>query len=639
MAIDNAQNVFQPDAQAQAKATQQAQSVGGFTPEANNEQKYQFSFSQGYGFDDYNQIQSGSGTISAIKKLFEEKYKDASIQSTVIPMLRENHGEKFRYSSLIVTTSALDASTGTLNVAYHVLLIEASNPVKPENYRANSDRPGQQVNLPRFACDGIDSEYISTARELVARAYKNASIQGVKVINPIYADSEVVPDTVKVDDVERIGHMAENALHAAVTQLKRITTRVPFDLTKTQPTPFVMEHTFRDGNISDLNGQAVRSDVIVRLSARTEGKRNTFTLNGGNEGQTVSNSSMFIDLMYTQRQNAPMGMFGKVDKIEPCFVPRAVITNVACSKGYSLEMFLLQLYAANSVYDSGAFRRSLINKQPKKGDMFDMTDIGACNVLANVGNETAVFATPYSTRGADVNETWKAGFLQTICQPVPLMSLDCQIAGPSSWQTTTFQRAAEGGKAGKDAESMILNAAMNLTGGQFGAFFDDNDSIVAYREIIPMGYWQDQEGNMRDLREFDTLAILNRYGNEHPEQIAKWIHAQSDAQRPEDLRLTDMISVIEDASSMRAVNTGRAIRVTIHPKFMHALREAIKMTKHTFTSVDSFTDAANSALMGASFLNWGALANSGIMNANGYNRASMNNFNQGVSVFGNGFNF
>lgn len=643
MAIDTTQvgQAFQPSREAQEQAAQSAQAsgLGGFSnaSQQSGQRQVLFSFSSGTGFEDIGSLQTGSAIITHLKKAFEEKYKDTNTKTMVIPFLRESFGEKFRYSSIITTASSLDAASGTLNVAYHILLVEGSNPVKPENYRTNTDRPGQQVNLPRFACDGIDSDYITTARGVVERAYRNSADANVKRLNIIYANAEVIPDTFRHDDPEKVGSLAANALIAVVSQLKRLVTRTPFNLAETEVTPFTIEHTFRDGSVNDLNDMAVRSDVIVRMTARSGAKRNTFGLNGGSDGTPVSTTSLFMDLMYTQRSNTAINIFGKQDKVEPCFVPRAVVTNSMCYRGFSLEMYLLQLYAAHNVYDSGAFKRSLISKSVKKGDLFDMTDIGALNVLANINNEAAILGTPYSTRAADVTDSFKYGLLQTVTQQIPLLAIDCQIAGPSSWQTAVWQKAAEGGKEKQDAYDDIVNAAMNLTDGEFSRFFSADTPIVAYREIVPMGQWQDNEGTIRDLREFDTLAILNRYGNEHPEQIAKWVQSQSDVNRAEELRLTDMISIIEDASGYRAKHTGRAVRVTLHPLFMAALRESIKLTKHTFTSTDTFTDAGVNNLRGVQFLNWSQLAANPVLNANGYNRAGLDSM-VGSGLFNQVFN-
>ena len=635
MAIDSTFTPGQDNAGPQ-KATNSG--FSGQSSQTRSNRETIFSFAQNKGFEDMAPPQTGTAAITALKKLFEEKYKDTDLKPMVIPFLRESHGMQFNYSSLIVAAAKLDAASGVLNLAYHLLLIESSNPTKPENYKVNTDRPGIQINIPRHACDGIDNDYTNAVRAQVERVYRSVAPAGAKTMNIIYAHAEVVPDNFRIDDAEKVSDLAVNALMAVASQLRSLSGRPPFNLAETETTPFVIEHNFRDGSVNDLNDQAVRSDVIVRMTARTPGKRNQFTLNGGSAGNPVSTTSLYMDLMYTDNPNNSTGqLLGQPRKVEPCFVPRAVVTNSICYHGYSLEMYLLQLYAAHNVYDSGAYQKSIINKQKKKGDLFDMSDIGAMNVLANINNEASAFGTAYETRGPEVTDAYKSALFRTVTQPIPLIAVDCQLAGPSSWQTAALHRASHNNKEGREAEQELIHAALNLTDGCFAAHFPEGARVIAYREIIPMGQWMDTESQIRDIREYDTLAILNRYTNESPEQVAKWITAQNDVTRSEEMRLTDIISVIDDASGYRARYTGRAVRVTLNPVFMYALREGIKASgKHTFSSSDIFTDASTNNLRGAQFLNWGQLAASPISAMNGYNRAGMDSMLHS-SVFNGAF--
>ncbi|MGC3004902.1 hypothetical protein ACPF8X_42635, partial [Streptomyces sp. G35A] len=242
-----------------------------------------------------------------------------------IPLLRESYGEKYRYSSLIVASHSLDKARGVLSVAYHIMLVEASNPIKPEPFRNGNTDPTRQINIPRFASDAIDADYVAEARRLVERTYSTETSLGAKHLQAIYASSEVIPDTLKVDEPEVAGALAVNGLMAVMTQLSTLTKKIPFNLAKTEKTSFVMEHIFRDGSVTDLNGSQIRSDVIIKTVARTNNKGNGFALNGGSGGVPLSLFSMYIDTVFKGRKT--QSLFGKKEEAKPCFVPRAVITN------------------------------------------------------------------------------------------------------------------------------------------------------------------------------------------------------------------------------------------------------------------------------------------------------------------------
>lgn len=633
------QNDYQASFAEQAAAAAAASAATGNTGGQKEQEApaKRFSFASGTGFDDMSQIQSGSSIVHSVKKQFDEKYKDANVRTRVLPLLREAFGDKFRYSGLVVCASNVDRTSGNLSVAYHIMLIEATNPIRPDAYRAgNVNDPTKAVNLPRFAADGIDEDFIDAARTLVERSYSQQPEEGGRRLVTIYAYNETVPTSVKLDDPEVIGAHAVNALLATITCLKRTLDSAPFNLTETETTPFTLEHIFRDGSVADLNGHAVRSDVIVKMMARTHNKPTGFSVNGAYDGSPVALMSMYMDFLYIGKKNQNVNVFNKEVKAEPCFTQRAVITNTMCYKGHSLEMFLLSLYAAYSVYESGAARRSVINKQEHKGNLFDMTDLGATNVLANIQNEGTIFGPIYSVRGPEVSDSFKESLLDTVCVDVPLLALDCPVSGPTSWQTAVFQQAAEAGAVGKKAEAQLINAAMNLTGGAFAAFFPDSTPVIAYREIIPMGQWTDTEGTVRDIREYDTLAMLNRYGANNPEMVSRWVIAQTDVNRKEEVRLTETIEIMNDASGQRIEHTGRGVRVTLHPMFIAALREGIKLTDHTFTPNDTFASIGTSALRGAQFLNWSQIAANPLLNATSYKNAGLGSV-IGNSLFSNLF--
>lgn len=642
MGLNTSEFVASAEAQQQAGAKAGQSGMSGAHSEATTPL---FSFSSGFGFEDANSLQTGSTVMTALKKVFEEKYKDTNVKTRVLPLLRETHGEKYRYSSLVVSAAAMDRSSGVMNIAYHIVLIEASNPIKPDPYRNNTNggnlaNPTQQVNLPRFACDGLDALYVDEARKLVERSYSSDNLGDVKRLQVIYANTEVIPDTVKLDDPEKVGELAVNALMACVAQLKRLSNQPPLNLAQTEPTPFTIEHIFRDGTIEDLVGRPVRSDLIVKLTARTNGRKNGFSLNGGSDGVPVAMASMFVDTVYTGRSNGNnngFNLFKKPDNIEPCFVPRVVVTNSINYKGNSLEMQLLNMYGCYSVYEAGAANRSMVNKQVKRGDLFDMTDIGAFNVLANINNEGSVFGPIYSVRGADVADNYRYGLLDTVLRKVPLMAVDCVNSGPNSWQTAVWQQAGEGGDATKIAGEAFIMAAMNLTNGLFAQFFTEGTPVIVDRQLIPLGDWTDNEGMVRDIREFDNLAMLNRYGADKPEQVSKWIISQTDKSKDEAVRLSDTIALIDDASGYRARHTGRGVRVTLNPLYMTALSEAIKLTKHTFTPSDMYTDIGNSNLRGAQFLNWSQIAANASLHTSAYNKAGLGGA-MNSNLFNNIFN-
>jgi hypothetical protein len=164
--------------------------------------------------------------------------------------------------------------------------------------------------------------------------------------------------------------------------------------------------------------------------------------------------------------------------------------------------------------------------------------------------------------------------LSSTFRPGLVMSLDVPEYAPSSWCTGVFAAASNGNP---DAVAAIYNAAMQLTNGMFQSHFPAGTPMfVDQGNRIHMGYYTDRNGDKRDIRDIDYLAVLNMLSNDM-NTVADYSNSFNSAALDINQRLA-MRKRIITGIAQRAEITGFATRVTFSSQFIDALGAAIAAT-------------------------------------------------------------
>jgi hypothetical protein len=149
-----------------------------------------------------------------------------------------------------------------------------------------------------------------------------------------------------------------------------------------------------------------------------------------------------------------------------------------------------------------------------------------------------------------------------------LMSMDIPEVGPESWYSGIF---SSGANSMHEAYEALYNAAVKLTGRHFENNFSRGTPMfddVGNR--VHMGYYTDDNGMKRDIRDIDYLAIANLSGELTPATIRDWSDTFVRTGYPLPLRLSARKKMIMHALP-DAVFTGYANRVTFTTPFLEAL--------------------------------------------------------------------
>lgn len=539
----------------------------------------------------------GNGQYNQIYQKLKEKlvavYKEAdpAIKLSVYGIDRIEK-PNLAYSILVITGKA----PGDPAVAYHVLLLEGTG-TKPSSITINVD--GQQIEVARVSSDAVDDILIKEVRELINRE--------TGVPHPLPTDVTVVPADFDVEDDNRVFRVARNTGQAIATTLEMAKPDFKdLNLNQAEIDPnLVINVAFNNTNeVRDEVGNVIRADVMIAFSA--QGDTNKFkSLNSGVSDDKITEVDGFIDLMwnpvnpivfnqYMQQQQSLMSSVK--------YSARFIITNLLSDKIYTTGGVLLALYTALALNTNSNWVQYFrpVKISGKKG--VNMKDIGALGIEANFDNQPSGYGSVIDTQSPTFTVAELGKLVAALIRPDLAISIDIPESGPQTWYESVFSAAADNNS---QAIADIISSANELTSGEFGRLWKSNQIFAPTADgRIHLGFYHDPEGNKRDIRDIDYLAVCNyAAANNNPRIIADWSDTFTRLEYKEELRMFHRARMISAMTNESAVFTGRATRRTFDSNFMEALAHGIMSSKiSTRINTPMSADAFNSQRAAASFL-------------------------------------
>lgn len=479
-----------------------------------------------------------------------------------------------RFSALVVVCR--QPAVNESAVAFHTLVLEATGDQLQPVVR-NMDN--QQVRINRVTSDAFDEVLYTTAYNAVQAEFPNSHVYS--------GDAMVVPSNIQPDKGEIIENIARNAALACISQIN-IQTDNYGELNLAfmdRECRFVIDVSFGNPQVYDVVGRPERSSVRISYSSQ---KKNANNSSGGYETVNVQDSvaricelNGFLNPIWAPMQ--PQGGVGfqnytpNVPQVTQKFAAEFVITSVRTDYATSPAATLLALSSFLSVVDNDAWIQAFLPRlntyQNTAANKVDITDIGALNITANVGNETdkGGFGAPVDIANMKGDIAMINQYLVTIFRPGVVISLDCPEAGPSSWYLSVFAEAAGGNMVAYD---QIYNAAMELTNGQFKRFFEHGSQMFTNIVRVPLGFYM-QDGQAQDIRNIDYTAISNIFAKD-PSVIHEYSNTfveRAGVSAPRNLTVRE--GLIMHALQEQAQITGYAARVSMSDHFVKALSLSI----------------------------------------------------------------
>jgi hypothetical protein len=482
-------------------------------------------------------------------------------------LVLDNNATPVTYSSILVCYK--EAVGGQNHIAVYSLMVESSgSPLESSTVNLN----GQQVEVDVVAGDiYLHKSYWSVLEKFVIDSYGiNALVHdgGCVIIN---SETEDFTET-------RFNRLLHNATQAVYTIMdnKLGSVEEPFTLGEVGANDQMIARVdFTRQHEENIVGLPVRGDIVVGMSAQTQ----TDAQFGLQQSRQLTRVTAYVDLMYQPaaagfQPQPQMGMFQQqAPMATQMYQPRLVMTTIdTMTDAVTMELQLLALSTAlglnRNMHWSGTFRT-----HKGKGNDVDLKDLGALGYEINLTGDPQAKPDRLDTRSAEFGDNEMRQLINMLIAPKLIYTLDIEEAGELSWIHQTFIAAANGNE---DARLAILQAANNLTMGHFQTLFNAS-APVCYddQDRIHLGYYYDREGNRRDLRELDYVAILNLAGKTNPKLVEAWEDTHRNTQVALEVRLDQRKAILRQLISGDIVIKGFARRVSFDNAFLDALSEAI----------------------------------------------------------------
>lgn len=511
----------------------------------------------------------GSEYYLKFKEHLEKIYKSAFPGVVINVLDLDNNAESaLAFSSVIVALTLADKPTH--GVAYHILILEATgDQLTPIMDTVN----GGPIEILRVTGNAYDNVLVSEATAKVAQRYPNT---------PIYmVDACVVPREFNPADESMMQNLALNAGLATLTELEvREENFVDLNL---QPisgdNSLNITVGFNKHQLLDVVGMPMRTDALIQFTSKKQPKSaDKYTsVNQGSNELKISEISCFTDLVWSPVAAATaFNPYAQVQQTATQkYIARLVITNLASNHAYTTGSTLLAIATSMSLRDDSnwiqAFRPAMMNTKE-----LDLSDIGSLNFEANLENDVTGTGRYIDTKTDSFGLEELGQLVYALVQPGLVISLDCPEVAPQTWYTRVFADASLGDP---NAYNEIYEAASTLTNGNFERHFNHNDKMFEdQNNRIHNGYWIDNKGNKRDIRDFDHLAVCNLVGERNIQLVRDWSDTFLRQQYPLEMRLSARKRMISSLANEKAVFTGFSQRVTFSAKFLDALATGIRET-------------------------------------------------------------
>lgn len=570
------------------------------------------------------------GLLDRAKRVMDEK----TLESFRFLILDSNQLQ-VNYSSILVCMK--EVHQGQTHIGVYDLLIEGSGrPLQP-NISTLDGHTIETIFVPSDIYN--HKSHWETVKKFVVDTFGvNAQIHD--------AGCTVIPSEIDKDiPVERFQDWLHNSVQAvwAVLDIKLGAESQPFTLAEFGEKDILTARTeYGSVHGTNITGLPVREDIELTVSASNNADTQGLDMRPPRELTRVTG---YIDLMFNpqQPQQQQFGGFMVQQPQMPgiMYQPRLVLTSVeSLTDVVSMELQLLALSTAIQLGRNAtwwnAFRRSLksYNETANSRKGINLRDIGA------IGYEIKDPANPgqpgnkIDTSATNFGDQQFAQMMSIFFNQQLLYTLDIEEAGELSWLQQAFIAAAN---KNEDARRAILTAANRLTLGCFEKHFPF-DAPVCFDDgdRIHLGYYTNSDGQERDLRELDYLAILNLAGKDDPTLVEKWERTHLDRNIPLAVRLHERKSIIDRLLSGSAQYKGFARRVTFSEQFIAALSDAIEeagLSVRPGNMVDTFNQGATRGgysfqgqLVNPTLGNW---MSSGAIQPNYGNRFGNQQFNGG----------
>lgn len=529
----------------------------------------------------------GNARVDKIMTRFNEQLKTLGEKNKILANIGlldfDARRKDFEYPCIIAYHRVVDASNELTAVTYSVLLVEDG--VELEPMILNIGQRAVEVATTLF--DTYDDPYNDEVRALLAQHVPGAH-SGVKLIfsgvSNVYRNVDV-EDNDQVDPIlfalgkQVVSAVTDETVHGSADRSATLGKVIRDNNYK-----LVATITPNPTNLMDPSGLPIHADMLITTRAFSQQAR-------GQNQQTrrtpLRNSfqlcqvGVMLDLMYvevntsrsTSRRDAYVGRNREED--QPHYIGNVIITHLENESMMTLATTLLGLSTAMISHADEVYPEML--KANRDKDRIPLGDIGSIGY--EIPDENGEYG-KIDINSALITSDGDALLYQLVysnLHPELMLSIDIAESILGARPVKVLEKTAGGDKR---ALERVIKTINTLTDGYF---LEDNvwttDRILSDRPImIPMGYWIDPKGNMRDLREINYLAALDHAGRKDDREfMGRWEQSLTDDNQT--IGVAERIELMEMMVGRGNVFVkGYAWRYFIDRDFIEALARATVST-------------------------------------------------------------
>lgn len=466
-------------------------------------------------------------------------------------------------------------------VLAQLLIVEGTGET-PRPY-TNNDNPRRPYQVIPTVEDANNSLLVNLVTEHLLKQFQQDGATAAYLIDPV-----VIRRTFDVSKKEDVEVQLSNSVTAVETRSQvRVPGFVDFNFVKRMGSndlslPVTVSMTSGESR-KDNQGLPIHTDAVIDVHVeRNSSRRQGVVMNSPNDSRLLSQTGVMVDLVPVDPELLSENRSrGRRNRFEPevAWAPRGVVTNI--------EQFLTRTgsgiwFAIASVAELGRDRTWANTFRNFKGgkDTKNLRDIGLLNIEANLdGDDSSRFGRPIDTKDPSFDERQMGILLDNTVTRAMMIAVDCATTGNQAYYTTSLYNLARGrGEARQRAHNEIVNSLRDATDGLIDKYIDlDKVSIVeGDGDLLHTGFWYDNTGRQRDLRELDNyLAIAALAGDKNAEVILQWADTWLRTDINEAQRLSDRLAILQSAASGSVTPTGTALRVTINDEVIDAFVRAM----------------------------------------------------------------
>lgn len=488
-------------------------------------------------------------------------------------------------------------------VSYAVLLVESDRSIEPAQTTTPDGRP---LELPRGALDAFNDRYDQAVIQGLQQALNKIQVQ-LPSNNFVFAGASVLYKEVDLNQPNKLAQLLSALASQAVSPLVNSTIQDNGNKHLTfvdvvRKGDYRLEATLQHKpNITDLNDTPVMADLLIRTKA-IENMHGTGNDLNQSDVQVLAEIGLTIELEYHKIKEGlpPQTGYGyqqPVQQHEYNYIGNLVITHIAQQGQLALDRLLLAVSTSIIAHDPRLWMEMLRPKAMSQNNSSIGAPLADYSAIGYDIPDADGNLTPLPVHSEEYTRDNFAVLFQTIksnvfpdlatCIDIPESVLGARpikefektgmvVANPGNNQAD-IDEAERRMMAIDDACNNVHRTLDYMTDNQFSELFGQTGSILLPNPImIPIGYWVDQHGNKRDIREFNYLAARDYSGRREDEDfMSRWEATYNAAQGYEATACAERIALIREmAGNCEIIVKGYAWRYIIDPAFIVAAGQA-----------------------------------------------------------------